>query len=161
MRSAITTEGARLDVAANGFWGGRYEKTFVDVRLFNPYAPSNRNSTLTQCYRSIERRTLKKRAYEQQITEVEHASFTPIVLSASGGLAKVATVFTKDSPQEKWDQSYSSTIGWLRCTISFSLLRSAHSAVQCIRGARSSKGKAAKSIPLVDVVAAEANLRPC
>ncbi len=60
---------------------------------------------------------------------------------------------------EKWDQSYSSsTIGWLRCTISFSLLRSA---VQCIRGARSSKGKAARSIPLVDVVAAETNLRPC
>ncbi len=41
MRSAITTEGARLDVAANGFWGGRYEKTFVDVRVFNLYAPSN------------------------------------------------------------------------------------------------------------------------
>ncbi len=67
---------------------------------------------------------------------------------------------------EKWDQSYSSTIAvlyfntisWLRCTISFSLLRSA---VQCIRGARSSKGKAARSIPLVDFVAAETNLRPC
>ena len=26
MRSAITTEGATLDVAPNGFWGGRYEK---------------------------------------------------------------------------------------------------------------------------------------
>ncbi len=38
----------------------------------------------------------KKRAYEQRITEVEHASFTPIVLSASGGLAKGAT---KDLPQ--------------------------------------------------------------
>ena len=137
MHSAITTEGARLDVAANGFWGGRYEKTFIDVRvLFNPYVPSNRNTTLTQCYRKHELE--KKRSYEQRIREVEHAS-----LSASGGIAKGAT---KDLPQ--CSQSYSSTIGWLRCTIiSFSLLRSA---VQCIRGARSSKGKAARS-----------DLRPC
>ncbi len=38
-----------------------------------------------------------KRAYEQRIIEVEHASFTPIVLSASGGLAKGATIFYKRS----------------------------------------------------------------
>ncbi len=104
----------------------------------------------------------KKRAYEQRIKEVEHASFTPIVLSACGSrLAKGATVFYKRLATmlaEKWDESYSSSIGWLRCTISFSLLRSA---VQCIHGARSSKGKAARYIPLVDVVAAETNLRPC
>ncbi len=134
---------ARLDVTANGFWDVRYEKTFVDVRVFNPYAPSNRNTTLTQCYRKHEME--KKRVYEQRIRERSSASFTPIVLSASGGLAKGATVFYKKHATmlaEKWDQSYSSTIGWLRCTISFSLLRSA---VQCIRGARSSKGKAARS----------------
>ncbi len=69
----------------------------------------------------------RKRAYEQRITEVEHASFTPIVLSASGGLAKGTT---KELPQcsqrSAWDQPYSATIGWL---ISFSLLRSA---VQCL-----------------------------
>ncbi len=46
MRSAITTEGA--------IWGGRYEKTSVDVRVFNPYAPFNRKSTLAQCYRKHE-----------------------------------------------------------------------------------------------------------
>ena len=35
----------------------------------------------------------------------------------------------------KWDHSYSSTMSWLRCCLTFSLLRSA---IQCIRGARSS-----------------------
>ena len=121
--SARGTEGARLDVAANGFWCGRYEKTFVDVRVFNPYAPSNRKSTLAQCYRKHELE--KKRAYEQRIIEVEHASFTPIVLSASGGLAKGATIFYKRLATmlaEKWDQPYSTTIGWLRCNISFGML---------------------------------------
>ncbi len=91
--------------------------------IFNPYAPFNKKSTLAQCYRKHELE--KKRAYEQRITEVQHASFTPIVLSASGGLAKGATIFYKRLATmlaEKWDQPYSTTIGWLRCTISFSLL---------------------------------------
>ena len=45
-RTAITTDGARLDIAVNGLWGGRFERTFLDVRVFNPYAPSNRNTTM-------------------------------------------------------------------------------------------------------------------
>ena len=56
-------DGARLDIAANGFWGGRFERTYFDVRIFNPYAPSHRQSSLSSCYRKQE--TLKKRAYEQ------------------------------------------------------------------------------------------------
>ena len=33
------------------------------------------------------------RAYGQRVREVEHATFTPIVLAATGGLAHEATVF--------------------------------------------------------------------
>ncbi len=43
-----TTIGARLDVAASGLWGGRRERTLMDVRVFNPFAPSNRNTTLAR-----------------------------------------------------------------------------------------------------------------
>ena len=39
--TANIQEGARLDIVMNGFWGGRTERCFVDVRVFNPYAPSN------------------------------------------------------------------------------------------------------------------------
>ena len=39
--SSITQDGARLDVAADGFWGSRFERAFFDVRVFNTYAPSN------------------------------------------------------------------------------------------------------------------------
>ena len=39
--SSYTQDGARLDIAANGFWGGRFERTFFDVRVFNPHASSN------------------------------------------------------------------------------------------------------------------------
>ena len=34
--SAITEYGARLDVAMYGFWGGRFEKAFVDIKGIQP-----------------------------------------------------------------------------------------------------------------------------
>ena len=36
-------DGTRLDIAANGFWGGRFECTYIDARVFNPHPPSNRH----------------------------------------------------------------------------------------------------------------------
>ena len=131
-----------------------YSTTFVDVRVFNPNAPSNRNTTIEKCYRKHEME--KKRAYAQRVREIEHSSFTPIVLSASGGFAREATNFYKRLASrlaDKWDQPYSLTMSWLRCTISFALLRSA---IQCIRGARSSGGHPA--VLPVDLVIAEAHL---
>ena len=151
--SSNAQDGARLDIAANGFWGGRFERTYFDVQVFNPHAPSHRQSSLSSCYRRQE--SLKKRVYEQKVREVEHASFTPLVLSATGGLANEATVFYKRLASclaMKWDQSYASTMFWLRCRLTFSLLRSA---VQCIRGARSSNGHAAKSSPPIDLAISE------
>ena len=53
-RSAITEAGARLDVAMYGFWGGRFEKAFLDVRVFNPSAQSNRHGSLASVYRRHE-----------------------------------------------------------------------------------------------------------
>ena len=120
--SAITEDSARLDVAASGFWGGQYERAFFDVRVFNPYAPSNRQPLAT-CYRKHE--NIKKRAYEQRVREIEHSSFTPLVLSLTGGLGKAATVCYKrlaSMLSSKHDQPYSSTIAWIRCALSFSLL---------------------------------------
>ena len=129
--TAISTEGARLDVAANGFWGGRHERAFFDIRVFNPLAQSN-NQQLTSCYRKHE--NIKKRAYEQRVREVEHGHFTPVVLSLTGGMGPAATVCYKRLASmlaEKRDQPYSRIVSWLRCSLGFSLLRSA---IQCIRG---------------------------
>ena len=44
-------------------------------------------------YRTHER--MKKRAYQQRVLEVEHASFAPLVLSATGGMANETTLFYK------------------------------------------------------------------
>ena len=36
--SANAQAGARLDIAANGVRGGTFERTYFDVRVFNPHA---------------------------------------------------------------------------------------------------------------------------
>ena len=105
--TANSQAGARLDIAANGFWGGTFERTYFDVRIFNPHAPSNRHPDPQSVYRRHER--VKKRAYEQRIREVEHATFSPLVLSATGGLAREATTFYKRLASllaAKWEEHY-------------------------------------------------------
>ena len=155
--AAITGEGARLDVAANGFWGGRYERAYFDVKIFNPHAASNRQQCLAATYRRHERITI--RAYEQRVREVEHGSFTPLVMSLSGGCGNAASTCFKRLASmlaEKWDQPYSNTLAWMRCKLSFALLRSA---IQCIRGAHSSSSQAHKLfIPPIDLVIVESHL---
>ena len=116
----------RLDIAANGFWCSRFEKAYFDVRIFNPHAPSNRQQCLAGTYRKHER--IKIRAYEQRVREVEHGSFTPLVMSLSGGCGNAGSVCYKRLASmlaEKWDQPYSSTLAWMRCKLSFALLLSA------------------------------------
>ena len=108
------------------------------------------------CYRRHE--AAKKRAYEQRIREVEHSSFTPLVFSASGGMGQQGSTFYRRLAAlltEKWNESYSSTLSWIRCLLSFCLLRSA---IQCIRGARSSRGHAINSSLPIDLVSHEAKI---
>ena len=146
--SAIREDGARLDIAASGFWGGRYERCFFDVRVFNPHATSNRQQSLAQTYKKHEH--VKSRAYEQRVKEIEHGTFTPLVMSSSGGAGNTATVCLKRLASmlaEKWGMPYSTTLAWMRCNLSFMLLRSS---IQCIRGARSLYGHAvcSQKLPL-------------
>ena len=134
-RSAITDIGARLDISARGFWGGRFERSFFDVRVFNPSARSNRTSSMQSVYRKHEME--KKRCYEQRVLEVEHASFTPLVMSTTGGMGNMATTFYSRLASmlgEKRGIPYSKMVEWVRCKLSFALLRMS---ILCVRGSRS------------------------
>ncbi len=152
-----TQDGARLDISANGVWGGRFEKTYFDVRVFNPHAPSNKHNSLKASYIKHERE--KKRSYEQRIREIEHSSFTPLVLSATGGLGREATIFYKRLASllsHKWNNPYSKTFSWLRCRLTFSLLRSS---ILAIRGARSSRGNCIFTPSSIDLTMEESKLQ--
>ena len=75
--TASAQHGARLDIAGSGGWGGHYEKTYFDVRIFNPLVPTHRHTQdgarhrhdqLSQCHRKHEH--VKNREYEQRVREV-------------------------------------------------------------------------------------------
>ncbi len=158
-RTANIEDQSRLDIAVCGFWGGRFEKAFFDVRVFNPSAQSNQQASLTSTYRRHELE--KKRQYEQRIREVEHSTFTPLVLSSTGGMGRAATTFYKrlsSMLSERRDVPYSTMIRWVRCRLSFALLRAS---IMAIRGARSSRHRPAKDMLLelpVEVQAVEGHL---
>ncbi len=73
-RTSNASDGARLDVSVKGFWeaGGRHEKTFLDVRVFNPHAPSNNNSSIANCYKKHEngKRELTSKEFETSNTRL-------------------------------------------------------------------------------------------
>ena len=150
MRTSIRGGEARLDISARGFWGGRFERAFFDVRVFNPSAPTNRSHQLTANYHRHEQE--KRRAYEQRVREVERASFTQLVFAASGGMGKAATVFYKRLAAllaQKRHQPYSTTMGWLRTVLSFALLRSE---VLCLRGCRTKRSPPVSSNHALDLM---------
>ncbi len=133
-RTTKTDPEARLDVKAAGFWGGRSEEAFFDVRVFNPFAPSYRSSPIATVYRRHEKE--KRDQYEERVREVERASFTPLVFAATGGASGLTTAFLKRLASllaDKTDSSYGVTLAWLRARVNFSLLRSA---VACLRSTR-------------------------
>ena len=96
--------------------------------------------------------------YNLRVREVEHGVFTPLVCTSTGGVSWEATVFYKrlaDLLVTHWGQPYSSTIHWLRCRLSFALLRSA---ILCIRGSRSSVHRPVKGPLDLSVVLVESRL---
>ena len=98
-------------------------------------AQSYRNVSIPSVYRRHEMQ--KKREYGDRVREVEFASFTPLVFATTGGMGKEAITFYRRLAEllsKRSALSYSSTLAWICCTLSFSLLRSA---TMCIRGSRS------------------------
>ena len=51
--SSNSTDSARLDVSAVGLWAP-FEKSYVDVRIFHPNAPSYIDKNLKQVYKEQE-----------------------------------------------------------------------------------------------------------
>ena len=69
--------------------------------------------------------------------EVERGIFTPLVFSSLGGKGKATTVMyhrLTNLLSDKWNSPYSLIMGWLQCSLSFSLL---HSSLMCLQGSHS------------------------
>ena len=89
-RTANITDEVRVDIAARGFWISG-QQAFFDIRVFNPMAQRYGNQELTKAYQINE--CEKKRQYNEGILGVEHGSFTPLVMTALGGMGREASKF--------------------------------------------------------------------
>ena len=124
---------ARVDICARGFWTTG-QMAFFDVRVFNPNAKRYINHELTKSYEMNEKE--KKKCYNERILQVEHGSFTPLVMSATGGMGRECKKFysrLSEIVAEKRGQRYSTVAPWIRRKICFSLVNSIG---LCLRGSR-------------------------
>ena len=147
-RSTLRDDDAHPDIRVRGFWDKRWQDTYVDVRVFHPDAPSYRSTPASALYRRFE--ADKKRHYGPRIRDVEHGTFTPIVFSTLGGSGRECSAFLKRLSArlaEKHELSYSQVMCWVRCSLSFSLLRAS---LTCLRGTRHRRG----NLPSLDIVRA-------
>ena len=107
-----TTPGARLDFSARNLWSP-LAKAFIDVRIFNPQAKTNWDRSIPQMYTSHENE--KKTEYLPRVLQVEKATFTPAVLSTSGGIGKEADKLIRRMAERmsaKRGETYSSVVSF-------------------------------------------------
>ena len=124
---------ARLDVHCRGFWE-RQRAAFFDIRVCHPNADSYRDLSPKQIYRIHENE--KKRKYNSRVIEIEQGTFTPLVFTTTGGMADECLRYHSRLAEllsAKKQESYATTISWVRAKVSFAILRSA---LLCLRGSR-------------------------
>ena len=80
---------SRVDVSACGFWLVGQVALF-DVRAFNPTAKRYVNQE-RKSYEVNEKE--KKKQYKERILQVKHETFTPLVMSATGGMVRESRKF--------------------------------------------------------------------
>ena len=144
---AITTDGARSDVGALGFWQPMSPALF-DVKVVNPLAATNWNMKVPVMYKTHE--NLKKRGYNARIQQIEKGSFTPLIFSCSGGMGTEASAFIKELAEKvsfKRGEAYSQTISFIRRRYRFDLLKTC---IISLRGVRKVT-KAAHEIADLDI----------
>ena len=147
--STTTDDDARLDIKANGLWGIRFNRTFFDLKIFNPHAKSC-PKIIKDAYKCHE--SIKRNKYEERIRETEHSSFNALVFACSGGAGPSASRVMKQLAtkiSEKRGEPYADTISYIRSKISLALLRSC---VLCLRGCRAFKPRVLSETSISAVV---------
>jgi len=133
-RAANKAPDARLDIRAQGFWRENSLRSFM-LGVCHPNADSYKNLTPKQIYKLHEND--KKRLYSSRVLEVERGTFTPLVFTTKWGIYDECHRY-HGRPAELLavmkQESYASTIAWIRTRVSFAILRSA---LVCLRGSPS------------------------
>ena len=105
--------------------------------MVSPFARSNAHLSPAQLFKNAER--VKIREYKERILNVEHADFNPLVFTTCGGMSPQSHIVIKrlaEKLSSKLNLSFSVVSGWLRCRLSFALLRTT---LLCVRATRCKK----------------------
>jgi hypothetical protein len=126
-KSANKDDEARSDIKCCGFWSN-LRQAYFDVKVVSPamHTPA------------LQERA-KIREYKERILNVEHADFTPLVFTTCGGMSPQSHIVLKRLAEKlstKQNLLFSEVSGWLRCRLSFALLRTT---LLCVRATRSKK----------------------
>ena len=124
---------ARLGVHCRGFWE-QQRAAFFHIRVCYPNADSYRDLSPKQIYRIHEKE--KKRKHNSHITEIKQGTITPLVFTMTGGMADECLRYHSRLAgllSAKKQDSYTTTISWVRAKVSFAILQSA---LLCLRGSR-------------------------
>ena len=131
--SVNVADDARMDVVALGLWRTQ-QLAYMDVRVFHPNAPSYLARSSKQLFNLHE--AAKKRSYGRRVIEVEHGTFSPLVMSTFGGYGTEMDKVLKATSSliaNRTGEHYAEIISHLRMRLRFSLLRSV---LISIRGTR-------------------------
>ena len=132
-KSATKAPDTRSDIAVNGFWRPE-RRAFFDVKVVSPFARSFVNLKPEQLFKSSEK--IKIREYSERVNDVEHGDFTPLVFTCTGGMAPQSSIVIKrlaERISKRQNMAFSVVSGFLRCRLSFALLRTT---LICLRGTR-------------------------
>jgi hypothetical protein len=138
-----TADRAAPDISSRGLWS-TFERTFFDVRVLHPNAPSYRSSNLSALYRKHELEKMRK--YNSRVITVERGSFSPLIYTTFGGMGPQATRYHKrlaEMVAHKRNENYNQVISHMRTRVRFSVLRST---LVAIRGERGKKPPSEKPL---------------
>ena len=90
--STVTGNELRLDVCARGIWQAG-QIAFFDASVINPNARRYAKQELSKTYQLNQKE--KKCLYSKRIMQVGGGTFTPLVMSATGGMGRESSKFYK------------------------------------------------------------------
>ena len=134
--SGTSANRAAPDISSRGLWG-TFQRTFFDVRVLHPNAPSYMDTPLASLYKTQENEKMRK--YNSRIITVERGTFTPLVYSTFGGCGPQAKRYHKRLAElisGKRNEEYHYVVSHIRTRLRFSLLRSVLVALRGERGKR-------------------------
>ena len=133
-KTADKSDQARVYISGRGFWLTG-QVSFFDVRVFNPTAKRYINQEIHKSYEVNEKE--KKKQIMSVFLQVERGIFTPLVMSANGGMGRENRKFysrLSEMISEKRKENYAFIASWIRSKICFAL---ANSLCTCLHGSRS------------------------